>query len=133
MRQFSGISLRRLRRLPPSIASETLTTADAVKLLEGMALDDDEGTMIERLMREMDSVCGQRAVFATEGGRIGIGRQTLQVGDQIWLLAGAKVPFILRESHDGHMEVVSETYVDGMMFGELWPSDETTLDDVILE
>ncbi|KAI1366569.1 heterokaryon incompatibility protein-domain-containing protein [Xylaria arbuscula] len=81
---------------------------------------------VERINREFwgaTSPCQFRTLFVTKGGRIGLGPDILQPGDQVWLLAGAKLPFLLRASSSGRMTMVGEAYVDGMMFGELWTED----------
>ena len=79
------------------------------------------------------SIMNNRKLFFTRDQRIGIGHSTLKKGDQIWLLAGSKVPFILRTNDDGRTELIGEAYVDGLMFGEQWLSDENDgMDEIIL-
>jgi hypothetical protein len=55
-------------------------------------------------------------MFVTDDGHIGIGAQA-QPGDEIWLLFGGRVLYILRPRHD-HFTFVGECYVHGYMSGE---------------
>ncbi len=62
-------------------------------------------------------VDGQIA-FVTETGYVGIGRPETVVGDEVHLVQGSDTPFVLRKT-DGHYELIGETYVHGIMDGEL--------------
>ncbi|KAK0753763.1 heterokaryon incompatibility protein-domain-containing protein [Schizothecium vesticola] len=44
-----------------------------------------------------------RRVFLTRGGRIGIGPSVMQPGDEVTVLLGGKVPFVLRPREDHHV------------------------------
>ena len=128
-----GVVRRHNCRDPLANRNENQKAEGSEDLIESIFSSADEVIKSNRVLWGMPSVCRGRALFLTEGGRVGIGHETLQPGDQVWLLAGAKVPFLLRQSHHDHMKLVGETYVDGMMFGELWPADGGTLDNVVLE
>ncbi|CAO2655431.1 Nn.00g104950.m01.CDS01 [Neocucurbitaria sp. VM-36] len=67
------------------------------------------------------SAQGRRLLFVTERGFLGMGPQALEVGDEIWVLAGADVPFVLRPSKSSSREfsLVGEAYVHGAMQGEV--------------
>ncbi|KAL8663812.1 MAG: hypothetical protein Q9168_008026 [Polycauliona sp. 1 TL-2023] len=56
--------------------------------------------------------------FVTDTGYIGIGAPQTVIGDEVHLLQGSDTPFILRQTK-GHYELGSETYVHGIMDGEL--------------
>jgi len=58
-----------------------------------------------------------RQVFNTLKGYLGIGPNIQQPNDQIWVLLGAKSPFLLRPKGD-YFLVVGECYVHGFMKGE---------------
>lgn len=48
-----------------------------------------------------------RVLFTTRDERfLGLGPQSLRQGDQVWLLAGAKVPHVLRPKENGKFELV---------------------------
>ncbi|RWA13051.1 hypothetical protein EKO27_g2057 [Xylaria grammica] len=74
------------------------------------------------------------------GGYIGLAANEIEPGDEVWVLAGARVPFILRhkarhsmkkeESDDsvdlGVYDLVTEAYVHGVMKGEVEAMEERT-------
>ncbi len=55
--------------------------------------------------------------FLTRNGYFGIGSQSLRENDSIWIIAGLRVPLILRQQMHG-FEVVGGAYVHGFMSGE---------------
>ncbi|KAH7175267.1 heterokaryon incompatibility protein-domain-containing protein [Dactylonectria macrodidyma] len=64
-----------------------------------------------------------RHLFRTERGYLGLGPRSARAGDQIWLIAGARTPFVLRPARDdaqGRLcfQLIGECYVHGMMHGE---------------
>jgi hypothetical protein len=67
-----------------------------------------------------------RRFFITEKGYIGMGPDSLQLGDRVCILYGGKVPFILRPEDD-HYLLVGESYTHRMMDGEMikkWEANE---------
>lgn len=63
---------------------------------------------------------GYRRLFRTEKGFLGLGPQSSEVGDEVWLLETAKVPFALhRRKDESEYELVGETYLHRAMHGEL--------------
>lgn len=60
-----------------------------------------------------------RRLYQSKNRYLGIGQRSLQNGDEIWLLGGARVPFILRKRTEGGYTLIGETYVHGMMRGEM--------------
>ncbi|KAI1372465.1 heterokaryon incompatibility protein-domain-containing protein [Hypoxylon crocopeplum] len=64
-----------------------------------------------------------RSMFITASGRLGFGPNHLNVGDEVWILDGGNVPFVLRKivgsevSSNGRLHV-GPSYVDGIMNGE---------------
>ena len=73
-----------------------------------------------------------RCLFRSINRRIGMGAWPLQEHDEIWLLAGSRVPFLLRPRTNGRYQLVSEAHVDGAMFGELWPAADKNLMNIIV-
>ena len=69
------------------------------------------------IYRETLYLDGQIA-FVTATGYIGIGHRETVVGDEVHLVQGSDTPFVLRKT-DGHYELIGETYVHGIMDGEL--------------
>ncbi|KAF2028166.1 hypothetical protein EK21DRAFT_70251 [Setomelanomma holmii] len=75
-----------------------------------------------------ESVCGMvpnHVFFVTQSGYISIGPPDTQPGDEVWVLYGGQVPFILRptdqsdESNEANLfRLVGDAYVHGIMDGE---------------
>lgn len=60
-----------------------------------------------------------RRLFVSKEKTLGLAPLPAEAGDQVWLLAGARVPFILRPSGtEGRFRVIGEAYVHGYMHGE---------------
>ncbi|KAF7945006.1 uncharacterized protein EAE97_005639 [Botrytis byssoidea] len=70
------------------------------------------------LEREIEAANDSRTLFRTRKGYLGIGAQSLRPSDEVWVLAGASVPFILRRGEDEFYELVGEIYLHGVMHGE---------------
>lgn len=84
------------------------------------------------LAQELNTSAAGRKMFITEQGRIGLGPKWMQPRDEVWILSGGSVPFVLRplplqntEDHDMEQPnaqkyhvVVGDCYVQGIMFGE---------------
>lgn len=94
-----------------------------------------------------------RRVARTEKGYLGVMPDSSRVRDTVWLLQCAKVPFVLRrvrkdrrmeeldetEGPEGdgdgdrdQSEIVGESYVHGVMQGEVWDKLKAELGDVHL-
>ncbi|VUC27684.1 unnamed protein product [Clonostachys rosea] len=70
-----------------------------------------------------------RTMFLTEKGSLGFGPTDLAVGDEVWVLPGGKVPFILRAESgnpQGFHTFVGPSYLDGIMTGEALDGTEFT-------
>lgn len=74
-----------------------------------------------------------RRLFITKGNHLGIGPESFENGDTIWLLPGAAMPFILRQLENGHFMVVGETYVHGSVQGEALDSDPVKFEEVMID
>lgn len=82
-----------------------------------------------------------RVLLRTGQGCLGLGPARTRPGDQIWLFAGARVPFVLRpisttaavEGSPGRFQFVGECYVDGIMFGEAVEGKTVTFDPIEIE
>lgn len=81
------------------------------------------------LSRSLHATILNSALFVTETGYVGVGPENVQVGDEVWVLLGAKVPFVLRELQDSQAEdrdqdsqkrhtLVGDAFVYGVMDGE---------------
>ncbi|KAF5874775.1 putative heterokaryon incompatibility protein [Botrytis fragariae] len=102
-----------LEELIEIAANEDLTDPEKAKL------DKDYGDFYESFRI---AYAGRR-MFRTEKGYWGIAAQTLNIDneDEIWVIAGSKVPMALRPvkgSNGENRELIGEAYVHGLMNGE---------------
>lgn len=72
----------------------------------------------------------RRRPFRTSNGFIGIGPTELDENDVLWILLGADVPFALRDAGDGCFHIVGETYVHGIMDGELTQHQSVQIEQI---
>jgi hypothetical protein len=63
-------------------------------------------------------MCSARRVFSTEQGDLGIAHQGARVGDEVVVVPGAAVPFVVREVEGGAYVLIGEAFVHGAMNGE---------------
>jgi hypothetical protein len=85
-----------------------------------------------------------QAFLITKEGYIGIGPPTVTPGDEIWVLCGGQVPFILKpRAENGHatrlgkvtndgFTFVGDAYVHGIMYGEALNSCDVKQETVLL-
>ena len=61
-----------------------------------------------------------RSLYRTSNGYLGLGPASAQKGDEIWLINGALVPFIMRRQvNQEALMLVGESYLHGFMHGEM--------------
>ncbi|KAK8064132.1 hypothetical protein PG996_008784 [Apiospora saccharicola] len=78
------------------------------------------------------SYCTHYAFMTLDTGLHARAHHTCQVGDEAWLLAGSDVPVMLRRQEGGQFRVVAPAYIHGIMLGEMWPEDMSTLETITL-
>ncbi|KAF4960119.1 hypothetical protein FGADI_1137 [Fusarium gaditjirri] len=61
-----------------------------------------------------------RRAFMTSTGFVGVGPLDIQPGDEVCILLGGKIPYLLRAQGDEAYTLVGEAYVHGVMHGELF-------------
>ncbi|EXK81565.1 hypothetical protein FOQG_13983 [Fusarium oxysporum f. sp. raphani 54005] len=61
-----------------------------------------------------------RRAFMTSTGFVGVGPLDMQPGDEVCILLGGKVPYLLRPQSDETYTLVGEAYMHGVMHGELF-------------
>lgn len=71
----------------------------------------------------------EQAFFIVDSGYIGSAFHTIQLEDEVFLLAGCPWPMILRPCEGGY-KFIAPAYVHGVMNGERWPADSSSLVDV---
>jgi hypothetical protein len=93
-------------------------------------VDAGSNASMGRITNEMETfhmqaltATAQRRFAISEKGHFGLVPEAAQVGDQIFILAGASVPHILRRSvaEATCYELVGDAYIHGVMHGEYGP------------
>jgi len=119
---------------PYSLDSYRVRMADVV---ERMLRSTYAPVELAQLQHDLDMTSGDaRRVFRTKGGLLGAGPRSLRPGDEVWVLAGALVPHVLREVGGGRgtHSLVGECYVHGYMHGTHGRLHNSTgVVDVVLE
>lgn len=69
---------------------------------------------------------GGRSFFTTASCRMGTCQGEISEGDVVAVVAGLKLPLVLRPIGE-HFRLVGHAYVHGIMHGEAWSSDQTEL------
>jgi hypothetical protein len=66
------------------------------------------------------NVNADRRIYRTSQGYVGLGPTSMREGDEVWLLNGATVLFIMRKRPgEDSYTLIGETYLHGFMHGEL--------------
>ena len=73
-------------------------------------------TKVESAMMEWYTF---RRLYSTKEGRIGTGPPEIEQGHAIAILSGCDVPVVLRPVEEGRYEIIGETYIQGVMNGEV--------------
>ncbi|KIW36119.1 uncharacterized protein PV06_11594 [Exophiala oligosperma] len=82
----------------------------------------------DRFIRDVQEMTSCRCLYRTVEGDLGLGPLSMRPGDRVWILRGARVPFVLRPATDvdkAHYHLLGETYVHGVMRGELLAQDSS--------
>ncbi|KAK4445298.1 hypothetical protein QBC34DRAFT_384322 [Podospora aff. communis PSN243] len=58
-----------------------------------------------------------RTMYVTEGGRMGLCWPHAKAGDEVWILHGSKMPFVLRPVGEAY-NLIGDCYLQGVMEGE---------------
>lgn len=71
-------------------------------------------------------ISGNKRVFCSKEGLIGLGPQPINRNDFVWILHGSKVPVILRKWNRDYYIVVGQCYYEKWMYGDVvdWKEDE---------
>jgi hypothetical protein len=66
----------------------------------------------------LGTYAGQRRVFLTDQGHLGLAFSSALEGDSVWVVSSCPVPLVLRPRADGTYQLVGDSYVHGIMKGE---------------
>jgi hypothetical protein len=95
-------------------SQERLTEEDLKKLL----LSLDNACAVYKIF--LNQALLRRRLYITKRGLLGMGLETIQEGDQVWLLCDAHVPMVLRPTTvPDEFTVVGECYLHEFMNGEM--------------
>lgn len=72
-----------------------------------------------RFMHSFRVWCYNRRFYRSDQGRVGWAQDQARPGDKLCVFNGVAVPLILRPTESGSFEVVGDTYVQGIMDGEV--------------
>jgi hypothetical protein len=64
-----------------------------------------------------------RTPFVTSKGYLGLANEPVCSEDHVYLLQGAKTPFVFHKKENGQLELKSDAYVHGIMFGEVFDDE----------
>ena len=98
-----------------------LDREDAREVIENdKGYSDDEKREAKYYYSPMGLALQWKRLAITERGDLSIVQRLSNVGDRVCILPGSKMPFLMRSmpASDGHYQLVGESYVDGLMFGE---------------
>ncbi|KAM6476978.1 heterokaryon incompatibility protein-domain-containing protein [Trichoderma sp. SZMC 28011] len=73
-----------------------------------------------------------RSLFMTETGRVGMSTFVIRPGDEIALLTGEKLPYVIRKNLDcpDKYSLVAPSWLSGALMGEEWPGWNGQLEDL---
>ncbi|KAJ4244563.1 hypothetical protein NW762_014418 [Fusarium torreyae] len=117
LEQFKSLC-RKLGLLPGPI-EEALTYDQKAEWIESTR---NKGKTYFSLMR---STLFFRRPILTDEGHLGCSCESVQIGDEVWIISGCPTPLVLRKSDtgDGCYILIGETYVHGLMNGEAVNND----------
>lgn len=105
-------------RLDPDFIDFQATARAELQVLAKLGDADQFGVLAGK-------ACHERKFFITANGRAGLCPRATQVGDEVVILYGGSVPYVLRKATtDGEWRFIGECYVNGVMFGETETSRE---------
>ncbi|KAH9238291.1 hypothetical protein K456DRAFT_1746444 [Colletotrichum gloeosporioides 23] len=71
----------------------------------------------DRIIGQAASQRRKRTLFVTQGGRLGLGPESMEKDDEVTIIFGTQVPIILRPCEQQY-RFLGDAYVDGIMDGE---------------
>jgi hypothetical protein len=88
--------------------------ARSVAISNNLTVSDWSGDVLRHFFK-----LHNRRLALTRSGRLGIVPNLAKPGDKCWIVLGVPVPLIIRETQSGHYNLVGDSYVHGVMGGEL--------------
>ncbi|KAH8780642.1 heterokaryon incompatibility protein-domain-containing protein [Hyaloscypha sp. PMI_1271] len=101
------------------------------------SVPDEANRADSKVEREFDRLrsifSSSRRIFRTRENYLGNGPRSMRPGDQVWILAGTKVPSVLRPQENGKYVLVGDSYAHGIMHGEAFERQGFEFIDIQLE
>jgi hypothetical protein len=119
--------------LPIETLEQAIINSALIKWLSTQhPMQHDELCVASKTFSRLAAMNFRRAMFQTVNRRIGFGPESVSEGDEIWILVGTKVPYILRKLASDGYELIGEAYIHGIMFGESVRSGKGRLQKITL-
>lgn len=83
-------------------------------------------------LRSLSRIALGRRLFLCEDGRLGLAHHSIEAGDLICVLHGAKTPIVLKLRSDGRYETRGQCYFEDAMYGEAVEWEEDAGDEFVL-
>lgn len=88
----------------------------------------------EVFFQVLDKVGYCRRLFRTQRNLLGLGPMSTCAGDSVYILKGARVPFVLRSiTGSGNQQLIGECYVHGVMEGEMLKAEGFKWSEVVIQ
>jgi hypothetical protein len=88
--------------------------------------------VLYRYYRRLLKWTAGRKLFTTTQGYIGTGPTRIEKGDAVVLIAGFKLPVIVRANAEKKYTVIGAAHIHKMVDGDAWPDDEGELEEIVL-
>jgi hypothetical protein len=109
-----GVSVQNHIPTPTGPSSDENSTQTAIQPVPSRAPPS-------RFMLAFESTYKDRRLFRTTGGYMGITSKNVRPGDIVMLVAGTDTPYVFRHvpGHPEHLKLIGNTFIHGMMQGEV--------------
>ncbi|KAH7130986.1 heterokaryon incompatibility protein-domain-containing protein [Dactylonectria macrodidyma] len=102
-------------------AMDNLDAAHAAAAAASIGTSEAEMMCLEMLAAGMSLM--NKAMYTTGEGGLGVGPRGMRPGDEVWVIRGGRVPFVLRRRENStagdEFSLVGETYLHGAMDGDM--------------
>jgi hypothetical protein len=115
-------SLRHLSVTTSQDEAEKIKHSDEWKTLLTIDQDEESAMIHEIVVKRWMNNC----LFTTSSARIGLASSSIEEGDQIALFAGFLLPMVIR-AQGTEYRLICPAYVEGIMLGEKWPTNENVI------
>jgi Heterokaryon incompatibility protein (HET) len=118
------------------IAGHEMILKTFAEMAKDRAVADDIMTAGTQFGMAVGDWVRSRRLFRTAEGHFGLGYQSMDEDDEVWILSEASVPFVLRKSLNRNINrysLIGECYVHGMMNGEYLRDSQPAWQNLELE